>query len=323
MEENTLKDTALNDGQHCGFVAIIGAPNAGKSTLLNQLCGQKLSIVSQKIQTTRFNVRGVIIEDNAQIILVDTPGIFAPKERLDRAMVASAWQGSNDADLLIHMIDAPSYNRMIKGEPIKGDKRNAEDIDRIQEGLKAIKKPCIAALNKIDEIEIEDLPLLAKNLFDTGYYAEILMISALRNKGLDALIKLMKTAVPIGPWLYPEDQVSDIPMRLMASEITREKVFLRLHDELPYLANVETDNWKVQKDKSIRIDQTLYVGREGHKAIAIGKGGEALKWISTNARLEMQETFESKIHLFVHVKVKENWAADPNHYVARGLDYNA
>lgn len=313
----------LDKAQKCGFVAIIGAPNAGKSTLLNQLCGQKISIVSQKIQTTRFQVRGVIIEGETQIVLVDTPGIFTPKERLDRAMVAAAWQGSNDADLLVHMIDAPSYNRMLKGEPIKGDKRNSEDIERIQIGLGEMKKPCIAALNKIDEIDIEDLPILAKNLFDTGYYTEILMISALRNKGLEALNKMMVAAMPKGPWLYPEDQVSDIPMRLMASEITREKVFLRLHDELPYLANVETDSWKVQKDKSIRIDQTLYVGREGHKAIAIGKGGDALKWISVNARLEMQEAFEAKIHLFVHVKVKENWAADPNHYVSRGLDYNA
>lgn len=317
------KNSDLEKTQKCGFVAIIGAPNAGKSTLLNQLSGQKLSIVSQKIQTTRFQVRGIIIEGNSQIVLVDTPGIFSPKERLDRAMVASAWQGSNDADLLIHMIDAPSFNRVFKGEPIKGDNKTQEDLERIQTGLNEIKKPCIAALNKIDEIAKEDLPLLAKNLFDTGLYSEILMISALRDKGLDVMRKIMESAMPEGPWLFPEDQVSDIPMRLMAAEITREKVFLRLHDELPYLANVETDNWTIQKDKSIRIDQTLYVGRPGHKAIAIGKGGEALKWISTNARHEMQEAFEAKVHLFVHVKVKENWASDPNHYVSRGLDFNA
>lgn len=313
----------IENSQKCGFVAIIGAPNAGKSTLVNQLVGQKVSIVSQKIQTTRFPVRGILLEDNAQIILVDTPGIFAPKERLDRAMVASAWQGSNDADLLVHMIDAPSIGRILKDVPIKGDKRNYEDLERIHLGLEAVKKPCIAILNKIDEIDIEELPTLAKSLYDTGLYNQILMISALRNKGLNELRLAMARQMPEGVWLYPEDQVADTPMRLMAAEITREKVFLRLHDELPYFATVETDNWTVMKDKSVRIDQTLYVGREGHKAIAIGKNGETLKWISSNARIDMQTAFENKIHLFVHVKVKENWANDPNHYTQRGLDFNA
>ncbi|KAF0186398.1 MAG: GTP-binding protein Era [Hyphomonadaceae bacterium] len=320
-----MKNEAENpsDEKKCGFVAIIGAPNAGKSTLVNNLIGQKISIVTSKVQTTRFPVRGIFMHDQAQIILIDTPGIFAPKERLGRAMVASAWGGATDADLLVHVVDAPSISRVLKSTPQKGDKLNFEDVERVHEGLKNYKGNVILALNKVDLIDKPELFELAKNMFDLGFYKEVVMISALNGSGLAQMKTKIAQYMPIGPWHYPEDQVADLPLRMMASEITREKVFLRLHEELPYLSSVETENWKNNPDGSVRIDQTLYVGREGHKAIAIGKGGETLKWISMNARKEMCESFEREVHLFLHVKVRENWMGDPRHYNERGLDFNA
>lgn len=320
MADNTNVE---NTATKCGFIAIIGAPNAGKSTLVNSLVGQKISIVTRKVQTTRFPVRGILMHENAQMILVDTPGIFEAKERLGRAMVASAWGGATDADCLVHVVDAPSISRAIKDIPQKGDKLNFADVERVHLGLKDYKGNVILVLNKIDEITKPDLIELAKTMYELGFYKDVTMVCALNGNGLEGLKSTMAKYMKAGPWLYPEDQAADLPLRMMASEITREKVFLRLHEELPYLSSVETDNWKENPDGSVRIDQTLYVGREGHKAIAIGKGGTTLKWISSNARKEMCDSFEREVHLFLHVKVRENWMADPNHYKDRGLDYNA
>lgn len=312
-----------SEGTVCGFAAILGAPNAGKSTLVNALVGQKVSIVTQKVQTTRFPVRGVVIQDHAQIILVDTPGIFTPKRRLDRAMVASAWGGASDADALVHMIDAPAANRMLEGRGDGADKRTHEDNQIVLDGLKKSGRKAFLALNKVDALERTKLLDLSKSFFDHGVYDDVVMISALKSSGLPRLIELLVSRMPKGPWLYPEDQVADTPLRVLAAEITREKVFLRLHDELPYQATVETDTWTEKKDGSVRIDQTLYVMRDGHKGIAIGKGGETLKWISQNARKEIAETIERPVHLFLHVKVRENWIDDRSRFTAMGLDYDA
>lgn len=311
------------NNQKCGYAAIIGAPNAGKSTLLNQLVGQKLSIISHKVQTTRFPVKGIINEKNSQIILIDTPGIFTPKKRLDKAMVAAAWDGAKDADVIVHLIDAPSIHRAMNDLHQKGDKLNFDDYQRVSAGLKNSNKPAILALNKIDEIEKPALLELAKTCFEDGKYHSLVMISALKNKGLKELVKTLSELMPVGNFLYPEDQISDIPLRLMASEITREKIFLRLHDELPYSTTVETDSWQDRKDGSVRIDQTIYVARDSHKGIAIGKGGETLKWISRQSREDIAHEIERVVHLFVHVKVKENWGEDRNHYNSIGLDFDA
>lgn len=318
-----MADKPEENNQKCGYVAIIGAPNAGKSTLLNQLVGQKLSIISHKVQTTRFPVKGIINENGAQMILIDTPGIFQPKKRLDKAMVAAAWDGAKDADVIVHLIDAPSINRAIKEVPQKGDRLNFEDYQRVSEGLKNSSRPAILALNKIDEIEKSELLELAKRTFEDSKYEHLVMISALKNKGLNELVKIASNLMPVGTWLYPEDQISDIPLRLMASEITREKIFLRLHDELPYSITVETDSWQDRKDGSVRIDQTIYVARDSHKGITIGKNGETLKWISRQSREDIAREIERVVHLFVHVKVKENWVEDRNHYNSIGLDYDA
>ncbi len=307
----------------CGFVAILGAPNAGKSTLVNALVGQKVSIVTQKVQTTRFPVRGVAIYDIAQIVLVDTPGVFTPKRRLDRAMVASAWGGAADADALVHVVDAPAASRMREGRGDGADKRTHEDVQHVFEGLKKHGRKAILALNKVDVLERAKLLELSQSFFEVGVYDEVVMISALKSSGLKRLQELLASRMPMGPWLYPEEQVADTPMRVMAAEITREKVFLRLHEELPYQATVETDIWTEKKDGSVRIDQTLYVMREGHKGIAIGKGGETLKWISQQARKDIAEALERPVHLFLHVKVRENWIEDRSRYTALGLDFDA
>jgi GTPase len=307
----------------CGFAAILGAPNAGKSTLVNAMVGQKISIVTQKVQTTRFPVRGVAIHGSAQIVLVDTPGVFTPKRRLDRAMVASAWGGAADADALIHVVDAPAASRISEGRADQGDKRTDEDVAIVLEGLKKTGRKAILALNKVDVLERSKLLDLSKAFFDKGVYDEVVMISALKSSGLARLNDLLAARMPKGPWLYPEDQVADTPMRVLAAEITREKVFLRLHEELPYQATVETDTWTEKKDGSVRIDQTLYVMRDGHKGIAIGKGGETLKWISQNARKDIAEALDRPVHLFLHVKVRENWIEDRSRYTALGLDFDA
>ena len=315
--------TPPNSETVCGFAAILGAPNAGKSTLVNSMVGQKISIVTQKVQTTRFPVRGVAIHGQAQIVLVDTPGVFTPKRRLDRAMVASAWGGAADADALVHVVDAPAASRIMENRADQGDKRTDEDVSIVLEGLKKTGRKAILALNKVDVLERAKLLDLSKAFFDKGVYDEVVMISALKSSGLARLNDLLAARMPKGPWLYPEDQVADTPMRVLAAEITREKVFLRLHEELPYQATVETDAWTEKKDGSVRVDQTLYVMREGHKGIAIGKGGETLKWISQNARKDIAEALERPVHLFLHVKVRENWIEDRSRYTALGLDFDA
>lgn len=307
----------------CGFAAILGAPNAGKSTLVNALVGQKVSIVTQKVQTTRFPVRGVAIHEAAQIVLVDTPGVFAPRRRLDRAMVASAWSGAADADALVHVVDAPSAARAGLGSKDPADRRTAEDVEKVVEGLKSTGRKAILALNKIDAMDRERLLDLSRDLFALGVYEDVVMISALKRSGLGRLCDLLAARMPLGPWLYPEDQVADTPVRLLAAEITREKVFLRLHDELPYQITVETEAWVERKDGSVKIDQTLYVTREAHKAMVIGKGGETLKWISMAARAEITEAVEKPVHLFLFVKVRENWLDDRARYTALGLDFDA
>lgn len=296
-----------NPNTTCGFVALIGAPNAGKSTLLNALVGAKVSIVSRKVQTTRALVRGIALEGAAQIIFVDTPGIFRPKRRLDRAMVTSAWGGAGDADAIALLIDAR------KGVD--------EEVEAILSKLPDLKAPKILVLNKIDTIETEKLLGLAADLNAKIPFAETFMISALKGHGVPKLREKLAAMMKPGPWLYPEDQVSDAPLRSLAAEITREKIFERLHDELPYQSTVETEQWKDMPDGSARVEQTIYVMREGHKKIVIGEGGRTIKSIGSAARKEIMEAAEQKVHLFLFVKVRENWADDPERYREMGLEF--
>jgi GTPase len=291
----------------CGFVALIGAPNAGKSTLVNQLAGAKVSIVSRKVQTTRTLVRGIAIEAQAQIIFVDTPGIFAPKRRLDRAMVTSAWSGAFDADAVALLVDAR------KGAD--------EEVEAILAKLPEARGAKVLVLNKIDTVEPPSLLELAARLNNCFAFAETFMISALRGHGVGKFRVRLGAMMAPGPWLYPEDQISDAPLRLLAAEITREKIFERLHDELPYQSTVETELWKELPDQSVRIEQTIYVMREGHKKIVIGEGGRTIKAIGAAARKDIMEATEQKVHLFLFVKVRENWANDPERYREMGLDF--
>ena len=291
----------------CGFAALVGAPNAGKSTLLNQLVGAKVSIVSRKAQTTRAMVRGIAIEGEAQIVLVDTPGIFKPKRRLDRAMVASALSGAADADVIALLVDAR--------------KGLDEEVDAILAQLADTRTPKILVLNKIDIILREKLLALATALNARGAFEETFMVSALTGDGVDDLRKALARRMKPSPWLYPEDQLSDAPLRLLAAEITREKIYDRLHDELPYQSTVETDSWTQQKDGSARIEQTIFVAREGQKRIVIGEGGRTIKAIGQAARLEIAEAAEQPVHLFLFVKVRENWADDPERYREMRLEF--
>jgi GTP-binding protein Era len=295
------------ENTRCGFVALIGAPNAGKSTLMNALVGAKVTIVSRKVQTTRALVRGIALEGDAQIIFVDTPGIFAPKRRLDRAMVTSAWGGAGDADVIALLVDVR--------------KGITEEVEAILEKLPAARAPKVLVLNKVDSIDRPRLLKLAADLNAKGQFAETFMISALKGDGLDVLRQKLAGMMKPGPWLYPEDQVSDAPLRSLAAEITREKLFERLHDELPYESTVETELWKEQPDGSARVEQTIFVAREGQKKIVIGDGGRTIKAIGTVARKEIMEAAETKIHLFLFVKVRENWSDDPERYRQMGLDY--
>jgi len=299
---------------HCGFVAVIGAPNAGKSTLVNHLVGTKVSIVTPKVQTTRMPVRGVAIRDNAQIIFVDTPGIFKPRRRLDRAMVNSAWTGANDADAILVVADAPA----LAEDP---DGLSARDTRAIIAGLKSAGRKAALVLNKVDAMRRADLLPLAQGLNELGVFTDVFMISAMKGEGVDDVAAWCARQLPEGVWLYPEDQAADIPSRLLAAEITREKLYLRLHDELPYAATVETESWTEKKDKSVRIEQTVYVEREGQKAIVLGKSGKAIKAIGESARHEMEELFGRRVHLFLFVKVRENWAEMREHYSAMGLEF--
>jgi GTP-binding protein Era len=298
----------------CGFVALIGAPNAGKSTLINALVGSKVSVVSRKAQTTRTTVRGIVIEGDAQIIFVDTPGLFAPKRRLDRAMAASAWGAAADADVLALLIDARQE---------LGGSRPAlsEQTETIVQALAESKVRKVLALNKIDLVDRQALLALAERLNSALEFEETFMISAATGDGLDQLRARLGRMMAPGPWLYPEDQITDAPIRALAAEITREKLFERLHDELPYQATVETDSWKELPDGSVRIEQTIFVSRDGHKKIVLGEGGRTIKAIGTAARKEIAEANDGPVHLFLFVKVRANWLDDPERYRAMGLEF--
>ena len=290
-----------------GFVALIGAPNAGKSTLLNSLVGSKVSIVSRKVQTTRALVRGIAIEGAAQIVFVDTPGIFKPKRRLDRAMVTSAWGGAGDADVIALLLDVR--------------KGIDEEADAILDKLPELKRPKVLILNKIDLIERSKLLEMAAKLNEKVPFAHTFMISALKGDGIQTLKRQLAEMMPEGPWLYPEDQISDAPLRMLAAEITREKIYERLHEELPYQSTVETDQWQHRPDGSVRIEQTVFVERDSQRKIVLGKGGQTIKAIGQAARKEIAEIAEAPVHLFIFVKVRENWSDDPERYREMGLEF--
>ena len=301
----------------CAVVAVIGAPNAGKSTLVNALVGAKVSIVTQKVQTTRARVRGILTEETTQLVFIDTPGIFLPRRRLDRAMVAAAWDGLDGADATLLVIDAPMY---LDGESEKGGAgKSRADADRIIETLQKTERKATLVLNKIDDIARPKLLALAQALNETGVFTDVFMISAKNGDGLKDLKAFLVAKAPAGPWLYPEDQLSDISDRLMAAEVTREKIFLRLHQELPYDSTVETDAWKETKS-GIRIDQTIYVARDSQKPIVLGKNGQTLKIIGQAAREELTEQLGRPVHLFLHVKVREGWDEEAARLRSIGLD---
>jgi len=301
--------TEQHDGEveRCGFVAVIGAPNAGKSTLVNALVGAKVAIVSHKVQTTRTRITGIGMEGATQLVFLDTPGIFSPKRRLDRAMVSAAWKGADDAEQVVLMIDAK--------------KGVTEDVEAIIDSLKAAKRQVILAINKIDLVKRESLLKLASDLHETGVFTDVFMISAMNGSGVADLKKHLASLAPVGPYMYPEDQIADVTMRILAAEITREKIYLRLHDELPYATTVETEKWEERKDGSVKIDQLIHVERDSQKGIVIGKGGAMLKLLGQMAREDMEENFGRKVHLFLHVRVTERWADDRTVYKDMGLDY--
>jgi GTPase len=300
-------EQSVRAATRCGFAALIGAPNVGKSTLVNALVGSKVTIVSRKVQTTRALIRGIVIENNAQIILVDTPGIFLPKRRLDRAMVSTAWSGAHDADLVCMLLDAKSGID--------------EEADAILAKLVSVAHKKILVLNKIDLVPREKLLALARAANDRLAFEQTFMISALSGDGVDDLRRTLAAMVSPGPFHYPEDQMSDAPMRHLAAEITREKIFRQLHQELPYQSTVETDSWTERKDKSVRIEQTIFVERESQRKIVLGKGGATIKSIGADSRKELTEIVGAPVHLFLFVKVRENWGEDPDRYREMGLDF--
>jgi GTPase len=306
MTEESVAETAPAVTR-CGFVALIGAPNVGKSTLVNALVGSKVTIVSKKVQTTRALIRGIVVENNAQIILVDTPGIFSPKRRLDRAMVSTAWSGAYDADLVCVLLDAQ----------LGLD----EEAEAIFEKLSGVAHEKILVLNKIDLVQREKLLALAQTANERVKFAGTFMISARSGDGVDDLRRKLAAMVPVGPFHYPEDQMSDAPIRHLAAEITREKIFQKLYQELPYSSTVETDSWTERKDKSVRIEQTIFVERESQRKIVLGKGGATIKSIGADARREIAEIIEQPVHLFLFVKVRENWGEDPDRYREMGLEF--
>ena len=298
-----------NDNKtHSGFVALIGAPNVGKSTLVNRLVGTKVSIVTHKVQTTRALIRGIITHNNTQIVLVDTPGIFTPKRRLDRAMVTTAWSGAKDADMVLVLVDAA--------------KGLDEETEEVFASLSKVKQEKILVINKVDSVPRPSLLELAKKLNEGQQFSETFMISALKGTGCDDLLDYLAKKLPEGPWYYPEDQISDMPMRQLAAEITREKLYMRLHNELPYASTVETESWEERPDGSVKINQIIYVEREGQKKIVLGKKGETIKAIGQAARKELMEILEQKVHLFLFVKVRDHWSDDPERYREMGLDYS-
>jgi len=300
--------------RRCGFAAIIGAPNAGKSTLVNALVGSKVAIVSPKVQTTRMSVRGVALVGDTQIVFIDTPGIFKPRRRLDRAMVDAAWAGAGEADCIVLLADAEELATNPKGLA-------ASDTHAIIEALRADKRKAVLALNKIDGMKRTDLLPLVQQLSGEGDFENFFLISALKGDGIGDVKTWVASRMPEGPWLYPEEQAADIPSRLLAAEITREKIYLRLHDELPYACAVESEKWEERKDGSVKIDQTIYVQREGKKAIVLGKGGAMIKLIGEMARKELEELFQRRVHLFLFVKVQEDWSEQRDRFRAMGLNF--
>jgi len=300
-------EAAAQPSTRSGFVALIGAPNAGKSTLVNQLVGTKVSIVTHKVQTTRALVRGIATHGAAQIVFVDTPGIFKPRRRLDTAMVTTAWGGAKDADMVLVLIDA---ERGIKG-----------DADAILDRLADVRQPKVLVLNKVDRVKPEALLALTQAANERVAFARTFMVSALTGSGCKDLLDYLAEALPAGPWYYPEDQISDLPMRQLAAEITREKLYLRLHQELPYSSHVETEKWEEKKDGSVRIEQVIYVERDSQKKIVLGHKGETIRAIGETSRKEIGAILEQKVHLFLFVKVRENWGDDPERYREMGLEF--
>ncbi|HEY9163878.1 MAG TPA: GTPase Era [Magnetovibrio sp.] len=301
--------SGAQEQERCGFIAVLGAPNAGKSTLVNRMVGTKVSIVSHKVQTTRSRVLGIALKDSAQLIFIDTPGIFEPRRRLDRAMVAAAWSGAADADVTILLIDA--------------SQGLCRDTESIIARMKEENHRAHLVLNKVDKVNKPDLLALTQTLVDTGVFDEVFMVSALKGQGVDDLVSFLANQMPEGPWHFPEDQVSDMTERLLAAEITREKLYLQLHQELPYATTVETETWEVRKDGLIAIEQVIYVERDSQKSIILGKGGQQIKKIGIASRLELEDIFETRVHLTLFVKVREKWADDPERYRDLGLDFDA
>ena len=292
-----------------GFVALIGEPNAGKSTLLNKMVGAKISIVTHKVQTTRTRIRGVSIEDQSQIIFIDTPGLFKPRRRLDRAMVAAAWSGAADSDITLLLVEA---NRGL-----------TEGVGKIISSISetGLNGKLALVINKIDKVDVNDLLSLSKKINEHHPFIETFMISAEKGKGVDDLKRWLALNLPEGPWLYPDDQISDMPLRMIAAEITREKLTLRLHQELPYQLTVETEKWEEKSDKSLRIEQMIYLSKLSHKGIVLGKKGETIKAISTASRLSLEEFLGSKVHLFLRLKIREKWMEETERYSEMGLDF--
>ncbi len=307
-------DPAASPEKRCGFVAVLGAPNAGKSTLVNALVGAKVSIVSPRVQTTRTIVRGIAMFGSAQVIFIDTPGIFQARKRLERAMVAAARASAVDADVVLLVVDAA---KAAIGRAIDSD------TDRIVADIKASGRKALLALNKVDIADKPALLDLTAQLDATSVFSEIFMISALTGDGLDRIRTRIVELILPGPWMFPEDDVSDMPMRLLASEITREKLFLNLRQELPYSCAVETESWEEKKDGSIRIEQIIYITRESHRPIVLGQGGQRIKQIGASSRAELETILGRRVHLFLHVKVNERWTEDRGFYAAWGLDFNA
>ena len=308
-ENDTAPEQAPEGPTRAGFVALIGEPNAGKSTLLNRMVGAKVSIVTHKVQTTRARIRGIAMHGQSQIVFVDTPGIFRPRRRLDRSMVAAAWGGAADADIVVLLIEA--HRGLTDG------------VQAILESLKekAGGHPVALAINKIDRVKAEELLALSKQMNEAFPFVRTFMISAERGHGTDDLLAWLAAEVPEGPWLYPEDQIADLPMRMIAAEITREKLTLRLHEEIPYQLTVETENWEERQDGSARIDQVVYVSRAGHKGIVLGKGGETIKAVGRAAREELAEVMGRPVHLFLRVALRENWLDEAERYTEMGLDF--
>ncbi|MXU63956.1 GTPase Era [Oceanomicrobium pacificus] len=302
---------AEDHATRCGFVALIGEPNAGKSTLLNRMVGAKVSIVTHKVQTTRARIRGVALEGDAQMIFVDTPGLFRPRRRLDRAMVTAAWTGAADADIVVLLVEA--HRGLTDGVRKILDSMAEHGAD---------KHPTVLAINKIDRVSSDGLLALTAEINELHDFDATFMISAQKGYGVDDLRGWLAERLPEGPWLYPEDQIADLPMRMIAAEMTREKLTLRLHQELPYQMTVETESWEERKDGSVRIDQIVYVARDGHKGIALGPKGATIKAIGQDARKELEEFLGRRVHLFIQVKVRPNWLEEPERYAEMGLDFS-